>query len=73
MLTPVRGDADLNKDEINRKEHLLLCPVCKGKTRTKVNPDTILIKFPLFCPKCKRETLVNVEHQEITVIKEPAA
>ncbi|MCL2285204.1 MAG: cysteine-rich KTR domain-containing protein [Firmicutes bacterium] len=54
-------------------EHLLLCPVCKGKTRTKVNWDTVLINFPLFCPKCKQETLVNVQQQKISVIKVPAA
>ena len=54
-------------------EHLLPCPVCKGKTRTKVNWDTILLNFPLFCPKCKQETLVNVRQQEISIIKVPAA
>ena len=37
----------------------ILCPICKNKTRTKIRPDTILENFPLFCPKCKQETLVN--------------
>lgn len=36
------------------------CPNCGGKTRTKVYEDTVLIKFPLFCPKCKKETLVDI-------------
>ena len=36
------------------------CPVCGAKTRTKVYTDTVLIKFPLFCPKCKRERLIDV-------------
>ena len=36
------------------------CPVCRAKTRTKVYFDTVLIKFPLFCPKCKNETLIDV-------------
>lgn len=31
------------------------CPVCGSKTRTKVYDDTVLIKFPLYCPKCKKE------------------
>ena len=37
----------------------LLCPVCGNKTRLKVCQDTELINFPLYCPKCKQETLVN--------------
>lgn len=36
------------------------CPICNGKTRTKVYVDTVLIKFPLYCPKCKKETIVDV-------------
>ena len=35
-------------------------PICGGKTRTKVYEDTVLIKFPLYCPKCKKEILVDV-------------
>lgn len=52
---------------------LILCPVCKSKTRTKVLLDTILLKFPLYCPKCKQEHLINVQKLNITVIKEPDA
>lgn len=49
------------------------CPICGNKTRNKVRLDTILIKFPLFCPKCKNETIVNIENFKITIIKEPDA
>ena len=38
----------------------LLCPVCNNKTRIKLRADTLLENFPLFCPKCKQETLINV-------------
>ena len=47
-----------------RIEHLadwVFCPVCGGKTREKVRPDTILVNFPLFCPKCKHETIIHVK------------
>lgn len=27
--------------------------LCGGKTRTKVYEDTVLLKFPLYCLKCK--------------------
>lgn len=51
----------------------LLCPVCKSKTRVKIRDDTILINFPLFCPKCKQEILINVNQLKVSVIKEPDA
>ena len=43
----------------------LLCPVCGNKTRLKVRQDTELINFPLYCPKCKQETLVNVKNTQL--------
>jgi Zn finger protein HypA/HybF involved in hydrogenase expression len=51
----------------------LLCPACGSKTRIKVRTDTELRNFPLFCPKCKQETLINVQQLNISVIKEPDA
>ena len=51
----------------------LLCPVCKGKTRLKVRRDTEMKNFPLFCPKCRRETLIDVKQLHISVRKEPDA
>jgi len=51
----------------------LLCPVCENKTRIKLRQDTTLTNFPLFCPKCKQETLINVLKQNIFIIKEPDA
>ena len=51
----------------------LLCPVCNNKTRIKLRADTLLENFPLFCPKCKQETLINVRQLNISIIKEPDA
>lgn len=42
-------------------EEWLLCPICSSKTRTKIRVDTILVNFPLFCPRCKKETIINAE------------
>lgn len=53
-------------------EQWLLCPVCGNKTRDKIREDTVLKNFPLFCPKCKHETLVNVKQLNLTIIQEPA-
>ena len=47
----------------------LRCPVCWNKTRLKVRHDTELINFPLYCPKCKQKTLINVKKTNLSVIK----
>ena len=49
------------------------CPVCGKKTNNKMRIDTILLNFPLYCRKCKHETLITVQQQKIAVIKEPDA
>ncbi|NTO98341.1 cysteine-rich KTR domain-containing protein [Enterococcus faecium] len=51
----------------------LLCPICGNKTRLRIRVDTILKNFPLYCPKCKNETLINVQKMNIITIKEPDA
>ena len=56
-----------------KQEKWLLCPVCGNKTRLKLREDTILEKFPLYCPKCRQETLINVQQMNISVIREPDA
>ena len=49
------------------KEKWVLCP--NNKTRIKVRPDTVLENFPLYCPKCKQETIINVTGQNVVAIK----
>ena len=43
------------------------CPICQGKTRTKVQEETVLINFPLYCPKCRKEVLENVVQLKMIV------
>ena len=45
------------------------CPICNGKTRTKVYADTVLVKFPLFCPKCKKEIKIDVVKLKMVISK----
>lgn len=45
------------------------CPVCGNKTRDKIRDDTILKNYPLYCPKCKQESLIEVKNLHMTVIK----
>ena len=49
----------------------ILCPLCGSKTRNKVREDTVLINYPLYCPKCRLETLIEAKNLQVIVIKEP--
>lgn len=39
------------------RQQWILCPICGNKTRTMIREDTELRNFPLYCPKCKKETI----------------
>ncbi|WP_302619157.1 cysteine-rich KTR domain-containing protein [uncultured Oscillibacter sp.] len=56
-----------------KSEKWILCPICGNKTHSKMRDDTVLLNFPLYCPKCRQETLIMAQHQKIIVIKEPDA
>lgn len=56
-----------------KNEHWILCPTCGSKIRDKIREDTELKNFPLYCPKCKQENLIEVKNLNIVVIKEPDA
>lgn len=49
------------------ESRFILCPVCKSKTRVKITKDTVLKNFPLFCPKCRKESVINAENYIITI------
>ena len=49
------------------------CPVCGAKTRDRIRTDTVLKNYPLYCPKCKQETLIKAQKLQVAVIKEPGA
>lgn len=55
------------------KAEWIRCPVCGNKTRDRMLEDTELRNFPLYCPKCKQESLIEAKSLQITVIKEPVA
>ncbi|WP_394273153.1 cysteine-rich KTR domain-containing protein [Butyricicoccus sp.] len=57
------------KDEEKRVEWVL-CPLCRGKTRLKLLPETVLKNFPLFCPKCRREMLISAEQFAVSIVRE---
>ena len=48
----------------------IFCPVCGNKTRLQIRADTELKNFPLYCPKCRQESLIDAKDLQVTVIKE---
>lgn len=46
------------------------CPICGSKTRDRISVDTILRNYPLYCPKCKQESLIEAKDLHIAVVKE---
>lgn len=44
------------------------CPVCGNKTRMQIREDTELKNFPLYCPKCKQESLIEAKDLQVTVV-----
>ncbi|MBQ9928382.1 MAG: cysteine-rich KTR domain-containing protein [Lachnospiraceae bacterium] len=55
---------------MNLRLEWVKCPICGNKTRIKIGQDTIMKSFPLFCPKCKQETLIDVERFLIKVVQD---
>ena len=54
------------------EEKWVLCPLCGAKTRLRLLKKTVIRDFPLFCPKCKRESIINAENFTVE-IKKPDA
>lgn len=53
----------------SNKEHWILCPACGSKTRARLLPDTVLRSFPLLCPKCRRESIINVQNYKVSTLR----
>ena len=37
--------------------------------RARLLPDTVLRSFPLFCPKCRRESIINVQNYKVSTLR----
>ncbi len=45
----------------------LPCPICGTQSDTKVLPETVLVRYPLFCAKCRQEFLVDVVNMKMVL------
>lgn len=50
------------------KTEWIRCPICGNKTHDRLREDTILINYPLYCPKCKQESLIRAKDFQVTVV-----
>ncbi len=48
-------------------------PNLRSNTRIKIYFDTVLVRFPLYCRKCKHETRIDVVQFKMVLSKEPDA
>lgn len=53
-----------------KKTEWILCPLCGNKTRNRVREDTVLINYPLYCPKCRQETLIEAKKLQVEVFSQ---
>ena len=58
-------------DEQNTDIRWVKCPLCNAKTKIKLYKDTVLLNFPLYCPKCKKEIRIDVVQFKMVQSKEP--
>lgn len=49
------------------KTEWIYYPICGNKTRTMIREDTELRNFPLYCPKCKKKTIISVQDMKVTL------
>ena len=43
------------------KEQWIYCPICNNKTRIKILEKTTAKDLPVFCPKCKIQSILDIE------------
>lgn len=52
------------------KERWAVCPDCGGNTRTRVREDSVLFHHLMYCPRCKKNFLVNIRQFQTEVVRE---
>lgn len=59
----------MTNEERNTKQ-FVCCPNCGALTTTGIYKDTVLINYPLYCPECQTETLINIIRLQMTKIED---
>ena len=59
----------MSNEERNTKQ-FVFCPNCGALTTIGIYKDTVLINYPLCCPECQKETLINIIRLQMTKIED---
>lgn len=59
----------MSNEERNTKQ-FVFCPNCGALTTIGIYKDTVLINYPLCCPECQTETLINIIRLQMTKIED---
>ena len=51
------------------KEKWVVCPLCSSKTRSKLREDSVVYHYPVFCPKCRQEFVIDAKELKIRVVE----
>lgn len=43
------------------------CPICQKPTKTRIFSTSILLHFPLYCSRCKKEIVINVVDNKMII------
>lgn len=57
----------------NAKRKVHSMPSLRQQNKGQIREDTELKNFPLFCPKCHKQTLINAKQLNITKAEVPDA
>ena len=58
------------ENEDGKEDGMGEMPYMRKQNEMKMREDTVLKSFPLFCPKCKQETLIDAKNFLIKVVEE---
>lgn len=48
-------------------------PYLRRKNAARLLQRTVLLDFPLFCPKCRHESIINARNFQIEKVNQPDA
>jgi len=54
---------------MRESEAWVICPICGRKTKNRIRADTEAKRFPLWCPVCKHESVVDVTQGKVNISK----
>ena len=62
------------KAGVSKKSHeytRICCPKCERTSHLRYRKDTVLLRFPFYCDKCKTETIIDLIDNKIYASLEP--